>query len=157
MVYMRCGNIDDLEEGRYETRALSDKVESWLRLTLTPVNLREYTSDGVQHTSVHSHFVIAPNASIASLAAPRTLSASSQNKNFSSRNRWRIGIVRAGIVPITCLCHDLQAYSNAWPMRSSTLSFRSMTSEFTTPSGSWHIFRFNSRFIVSRQPKRSSV
>ena len=157
MVYMWCGNVDDLEEGRYETRALSDKVESWLCLVLIPVNLRKYTSSGIQRTSVHSRSAIAPNASTASLAAPRTLSASSQNKNFSSRNRWRIGMMQAGIVPTRCLCHDLQAYFNPWPMCSSTLSFRSMTSELTTPSGSLHIFRFNSRFIVSRQPERSSV
>ena len=157
MVYMRCGHVDDLEEGRYETREIFDKVESGLRLILTPVNLRKYTTNEIQRTSVHSHFAIAPNASTASLEAPRTLSASSQNGNFSSRNRWRIGMIRAGIIPTTCLCHDLQAYPNAWPMCFSTLSFKSMTSELTTPSGRLHIFRFNSRFIVSRQPERSSV
>ena len=157
MVYMSCGHVDDVEEGKYETRALSDKVESWLRLILTPMSLQIYTSNEIQHTSVHSHFSTAPNASTASLAAPRTLSASSQNRNFSSRNRWRTGMMPAGIVPTRCLCHDLQAYFNAWPMCSSTLSFRSMTSELTTPSGRLHIFRFNSRFIVSRQPERSSV
>ena len=157
MVYMWCGHVDDLEEGRYKTRALSDKVESRLRLILTPVNLRKYKSNEIQHTSVHSHFAIAPNASTASLAAPRILSASSQNRNFSSRNRWRIGVMQAGIVPMRCLCHDLQAYSNAWPMCSAILSFRSITSELVTPSGSLHMFRSSSRFIVSRQPERSSV
>ena len=157
MVYMRCGHVDDLEEGRHETRALSDKVESWLRLILIPVNLRKYTINEIQRTSVHSHFAIAPNASTASLAAPRTLSTSSQNRNFSSRNRWRIGMMRVGIVSTRCLCHDLQAYFNPWPMCSSTLSFRSMTSELTAPSGSLHMFRSSSRFIVSRQPERSSV
>ena len=157
MVYMWCGNVDDLEEGRYETRAISDKVESSLCLILTPVNLQKYTSSGIQHTSVHSHSAITPNALTASFTAPRTLSTSSQNKNFSSRNWWRMGMIRAGIVPTRCLCHDLQAYFNPWPMCSSALSFRSMTSEFVTPSGSLHMFRSNSRFIVSRQPERSSV
>ena len=157
MVYVWCGYVDGLKEGGYETRALSDKVESWLRLILTPMNLQIYTSSEIQRTSIRSHFPITPNASTASLAAPRTLSASSQNKNLSSRNWWRIGMMRAGIVPTTCLCHDLQAYFNAWPMCSSTLSFRSMTSELATPSGSLHIFRSNSRFIVSREPERSSV
>ena len=157
MVYMWCGRVDDLEEGGYKTRALSDKVESSLRLLLTPVNLRKYTSNEVQRTSVHSHFSITPNASTASLAVPRTLSASNQNRNFSSRNRWRTGMRRAGIVPTTCLYHDLQAYFNPWPMCSSTLSFRSMTSELATPTGSLHIFRFSSRFIVSKQPERSSA
>ena len=64
----------------------------------------------------------------------------------------------AGIVPPTrCLCHDLQAYSNPLPMYFWVLSFRSMTSELATPSGRLHMFRSNSRFIVSRHPTRSSV
>ena len=82
MVYMWCGHVDDLEEGEYETRIVSDKVESWLRLILTPVSLRKYTSSEIQRTSVQSHFEITPNASTASLAAPRMLSASNQYRNF---------------------------------------------------------------------------
>ena len=109
------------------------------------------------HTSGHSHVGIASNASTAPLVAPMTLSTSSQNKNFSFRNLWRTGMTSAGIVPMRCLCHDLQAYSNTRLMWSLVLSFRSMTSELVTPSGRLHMFRSNSRFIVSRHPTRSSV
>ena len=111
----------------------------------------------MQHTSDHLHFEVASNASTASLAAPRTLSTSSQNRNFCSKNWCRIDRMWAGIVPTRCLCHDLQAYSNAWPMCSFALSFRSMISALATQSGSSHMFRSNLRFIASRQPKRISV
>ena len=45
MIYVWCGRADDLEEHRYETRAVSDKVESWLGLVLTSVNLRKHTNN----------------------------------------------------------------------------------------------------------------
>ena len=71
----------------------------------------------MQHTS--SHFSVAFSASTASLAVPRTLSTSNQNKNFSSRNWRRTGTMLddcAGIVSIRCLCHDWQAYCKGWLM-----------------------------------------
>ena len=43
MIYMWRRSVDDVEEHGYKTRAISDKVESLLRLLLTSVNIRKYT------------------------------------------------------------------------------------------------------------------
>ena len=81
------------------------------------------------------------SASTAFLTLPRTLSTSSQNKNFVSKNRCRVGEIvgaSAGIesVSMRCIYHDRHAYYKAGSIYFSILSFKSPTSEFATASGS---------------------
>ena len=116
---------------------------------------------GTGHTSNQS--AVACSASTPFLTTPRTLSTSNQNKSFVSRNRCRAGViegVRAGMVsastrPTRCVYHETHAYCKAGSMNFSVLSFKSLTSEFATPSGSLHMFFSSVRPIRRRQPIRS--
>ena len=81
---MRSGRADDFKESDDKPRAVVDEVEGRGRLDPVSVNFGGTSSTETRHTS--NHFAAASSASTASLAAPRTLRASSQDKNFSSRN-----------------------------------------------------------------------
>jgi len=83
MVDVRSGFVDDLEEAGYETEAVVDEVESWRYLDRASVSFGGTLRTEIQHTS--NHFAATSSASTASLAAPTTLSTSSQYKNFFSR------------------------------------------------------------------------
>src|SRR5882762_1244718 len=100
------------------------------------INLCNILRVKIQHTS--NHFIATCNASTAFLAAPRTLSTSSQHKNFFCRKELRAEVISylLAVGSLTrCLCHDLHAYCKAWLMYFSVLSSKSSTSEFLTASG----------------------
>ena len=152
---MPRGRADDIEVPGDETKTVVGQVERRGLLDPVWVRLGQISSVESRHTSSQS--TVACNASNAFLAAPRTLRTSSQNRNFVSRNLCRVEVIVGtwdGFMstPTRCVCHEIHAYRKMGSMYSSTLSFKSLTSEFAIPSGSRHMFFSSVRFIRRKQP-----